>query len=66
MWPRPENLGPPGECAVGPDVGQRRKFGAPFSVAPGAARSLLGTPSSTYADYLEGLESLECLENGEY
>jgi len=65
MSPRPEKLGPRGECAVGPDVGQRRKFGAPFSVAQRAARSLMGTPSSTYADYLvglEGLENSECLE----
>ena len=53
----------PGEFAVGPDVGQRRKFGAPFSVAPGVARSLLGTPSSSYADYLDCLECLECLES---
>ena len=32
-------FGAPGECAVGPDVGQRRKFGAPFSVAQRAARA---------------------------
>jgi len=53
----------PGEFAVGPDVGQRRKFGAPFFSSSRGRALALGTPSSTYADYLDCLECLECLES---
>jgi hypothetical protein len=65
MSPRPEKLEPRGEVAVGPDVGRRRKFGAPFLGSSKGRALAHGYSLYSIADYLDGLDGLvglECLD----
>ena len=66
MSPLPKKLSSRGPFAVGPDVGRRRKFGAPFLGSSKGRALAHGYSLYSIADYLDGLDGLvglECLES---